>query len=632
MTHTNKEMGDHDTRFFEQRRTVRKSLSFVAALPATVVLIVGLPPAETIAADAHLETNVAVPMRDGVVLRADVVRPDSGGPFPTLVYRTPYGKSAAQKYYATFQHAVERGYAIVIQDVRGRYASSGEFAPYIQEGQDGYDTIEWAAKQPWSNGRVGTFGLSYPGAVQWLAAVEQPPHLRAMVPAMTFSSPRDFFYSGGAFDLSWPEWILMNIAPDVREKRGLAGPRNGQEASAAWKRDQARILAFLPLASLPDLRDVAPWYYEWLRHRPEDPWWNWAEIRGKYDRVTAAVLNLSGWYDEDYGPEGAITNFNGLVAARKAQRDPGTALVLGPWVHGVDATARTRSGEREFGSEAAIDYDDVVLGWLDLQLKNDSTAWKPSKPVRYFLMGGNAWHDADTWPPATHAVTYFLARGQEGVARGSLTPSRDRGAATSAFVSEPAHPFTDPYGDAYGAHDYRPIQRGGRDSMIFDSAPFASDLDVAGPISAEVYMSCDCRDADLWLRLYDVAVDGTAFNLMSPGLDVIRASLRNGASRQWLTPGKPVHLSFANLPTANRFLAGHRLRVQISGEFFPHFSRNLHTGDLETTSATMRRATITILHDASYPSRLVLPITNWTAPASRDRGRKPQNARPQVLP
>lgn len=154
------------------------------------------------------------------------------------------------------------------------------------------------------------------------------------------------------------------------------------------------------------------------------------------------------------------------------------------------------------------------------------------------------------------------------------------------------------------------------------TAPFDSDLDVAGRISAEIYMSCDCPDADLWLRLYDVAPDGTAFNLMSPGLDVLRASLREGASRQWLIPGKPTWLSFANLPIANRFLAGHRLRVQISGEFFPHFSRNLHTGKLETESATLRTATITILHDASHPSRLVLPITNWRVPAaSLDRGR-----------
>ncbi|HMD32204.1 MAG TPA: CocE/NonD family hydrolase [Candidatus Acidoferrales bacterium] len=569
------------------------------------------------------EFNVPVLMRDAVVLRADVMRPETGGPFPTLVYRTPYGKTEAEVEYTTFRHAVERGYAVVIQDVRGRYASGGEFNAYFNEGLDGFDTIEWAAKQPWSNGAVGTFGLSYPGAVQWLAAVERPPHLRAMAPAMTFSTPQYFFYSGGTFDLSWPAWFLNNIAPDIREKKGLAGPRTYKEAKEAYEKDEARIVGFQPLLGLPDLRDIAPGYYEWLRHAPTDPWWGWAEIRGKYDGVKAAVLNLSGWYDEDYGPEGATTNFNGLVAARKGEADPHTALVLGPWVHGVDATGKTRSGEREFGGEAAIDYDELVLGWLDLQLKNDVTGWKQQKRVRYFLMGENAWHDADTWPPPSHAVPYFFSGAPEGGTRGALGPNRTRGAASSVFTSDPGNPFTDPYGDAYGGHDYRKLQRGGRDSVIFETAAFEADTDVAGRVAAEIYFSCDCPDADLWVRLYDVAPDGTAFNLMGPGLDVQRASLRGGGARQLLESGKAYRLSFANLPTANRFLAGHRLRVQISGEFFPHFSRNLHTGESEAASGAMKTATITILHDAAHPSRLLLPITNWTPVANPGVGGKP---------
>jgi len=159
-----------------------------------------------------LQKNLPVPMRDGVVLRADVMRPPQADKFPVLVYRTPYGKDAAQQEYTTFKHGVERGYAVVIQDVRGRNHSDGDFRPYENEGLDGYDTIEWAAAQPWSNGNVGTFGLSYPGAVQWLAAVQNPPHLRAMIPAMTFSTPQNFFYAGGTWDMSWIDWIWDNIA------------------------------------------------------------------------------------------------------------------------------------------------------------------------------------------------------------------------------------------------------------------------------------------------------------------------------------------------------------------------------------------------------------------------------------
>ena len=178
-----------------------------------------------------VEKNVAVPMRDGVVLRADVLRPRGGSSFPVLVYRTPYGKEPALEEYTTFRHAVEHGYVVVVQDVRGRYASDGEFRPYENEGRDGYDTIEWAARQPWSNGAVGTFGLSYPGAVQWLAAVENPPHLKAMVPAMTFSSAQNFFYAGGLWDMSWIEWIWDNIAPDTRAKRNLPGPKTPTKRS-----------------------------------------------------------------------------------------------------------------------------------------------------------------------------------------------------------------------------------------------------------------------------------------------------------------------------------------------------------------------------------------------------------------
>src|ERR1700741_1512080 len=169
--------------------------------------------------------DVTVPMRDGVLLRADLLLPSPEGKFPALVSRTPYGKHFALKEYKTFEKAVARGYAVVVQDVRGRYASDGKFVPYQNEGRDGYDTIEWTAKQPWCDGNVGTFGLSYPGAAQWLVAVEDPPHLKAMVPAMTFSTPRNFFYSGGVFDDSWLEWIWVNIAPDIRKHKNLAGAR-----------------------------------------------------------------------------------------------------------------------------------------------------------------------------------------------------------------------------------------------------------------------------------------------------------------------------------------------------------------------------------------------------------------------
>jgi putative CocE/NonD family hydrolase len=552
------------------------------------------------------EKNVAVPMRDGVQLRADILRPAGSGPSPTLVYRTPYGKDAALKEYTTFRRAVERGYAVVVQDVRGRYASDGNFRPYEQEGRDGYDTIEWAAQQPWSNGRVGTFGLSYPGAVQWLAAMETPPHLEAMVPAMTFSTPQNFFFAWGIPDLSWIAWIWHNIAPDARARMHLDGPKTRAEVAAGWASFNDKMLRTLPLNALAELRDVAPYYYDWLRHPPEDPYWNFAELRDKYGRTQAAVLNLSGWHDDNYGPEGAITNFSGLVRARGGE-PLRTSLLLGPWVHGVSSTARTRSGELDFGPAAAIDYDEVVLGWMDRYVKGDGKG-PAADPVRYFVMGANRWKTSSAWPPSGHETVFYLSQAPSASGALSSTPPTGENS-SSHFRSDPENPVINPYETA-GAHDYQKLAERG-DVLTFDTAPLASDLEVAGPIRARMYVSCDCRDTDLWVRILDVGADGRAHNVMSPGLDAVRVSYRDlSRGRQLLEPGTIYEIQLDHLVTANRFLRGHRLRLQVSSAFFPNFSRNLHSGELETTSSRMQPATITVHHDRKHPSQIGLHVTD----------------------
>ena len=575
------------------------------------LLLLSLATTLALAAPAEfaVQKDVAVPMRDGVVLRADILLPRRKGRFPTLVYRTPYDKEEALKTYTTFRHAVERGYAVVTEDVRGRYASGGEFAAYQNEGRDGYDTIEWAARQPWSNGKIGTFGLSYPGAVQWLAAVESPPHLKAMVPAMTFSTPRNFFYSSGAFDMSWLAWIWEDIAPDLRVKKNFPGPRTYQNAEATWPQVKDRMLGTVPLDSLPEFRGLAPFYYEWLRHPPDAPWWNWAELRDKYARVQAAVLNLSGWYDEDYGPEGATTNYLGLLASRKNERDPRTQLLIGPWIHGVDATSKTKSGEREFGPAARIDYDQVVLRWMDHYLRGINNGVEREKPVRLFVMGGNRWRNEKSWPPAeAEPASFYLAGAGPEQRGGTLVPAAPTEEEFSVFTSDPAHPVLDPYAGKLGAHDFRELVKR-PDVLMFDSKPLANNVTALGPITAEIYVSCDCPDFDLWVRLLDVAPDGTAFNLMSPGNDVLRASYREAQrGRQLLTPGQVYKLTLPNMRTGNVFAAGHRIRVQISGSFFPDFSRNPQNGELETTSARMRKAEIRIYHDREHPSRIVVPV------------------------
>lgn len=578
-----------------------------AGLLTSALIGRGSTPPTSAGAKMILEENVAVPMRDGVVLRADILRPASAGPFPVLVYRTPYSKTGATRDYTIFGKAVARGYALVIQDVRGRYASDGDFDAYRQEGHDGYDTIEWAAAQTWSNGAVGTFGLSYPGAVQWPAAVESPPHLKAMVPAMTFATPRRFFYSGGVWDNSWAGWVWFNIAPDLRARRGVAGPKTAEEAEREWPAVKDRILRQVPLADLPDFKSIAPWYYEWLRHSPTDRWWDWADLAGKYGRTGAAVLNLSGWHDEAYGPQGATANYTGLVASRGGSAAD-AHLLIGPWAHGVSSTALTRVGEREVGPAAAIDYEETVLRWMDRWVRGLDNGVDREPAVQVFVMGSNRWHAADRWPlPGTRADTLFL-QGAFGAGVGSLTAALPPATSLpSHFVSDPADPVTDPRADESGAHDYRGLTSRA-DVLTFETAPLDEDVEVVGAIGAEVYLSSDAPDVDLWVKVLDVAPDGTAFSLMYPGSEVLRASYRDGAGRSLLHPGRVYQLRIPGMFTGNTFLRGHRIRVCLMGAFFPYFSRNPQTGGLETTSATMRPAKITIHHDATYPSRLILPV------------------------
>ncbi|MEQ1472365.1 MAG: CocE/NonD family hydrolase [Candidatus Acidiferrum sp.] len=588
-------------------------LGFILLVCAALTLTPVAAPANRRAADEKPNLAVEtlkVPMRDGVSLLADLLRPSPDGRFPVLVYRTPYGRKSAEKYYTTFRHAVERGYAVLIQDVRGRYDSGGEFRPYENEGHDGFDTIEWAARQTWSNGSIGTFGLSYPGAVQWLAAVENPPHLKAMVPAMTFSTPQNFFYAGGTWDLSWIEWIWDNVAPDIRAKKDLPGPRTGGEAAQAWKETGDKMLAEVPLDSLAELKGLAPYYYDWLKHPPEDPWWDWAELRNKYANVHAAVLNLSGWYDDNYGPEGATTNFNGLLVARKSDQ-ANTHLLLGPWVHG--GTEENKAGDRSFAPAAAIDYDETVLRWLDHYVRGMDNGVDREAPVRYYVMGADEWRESKTWPPSAKGTPYYLATpsdNKSGAETGSLSSAAPVSRKSSiTFVSDPEHPVTNKYSSS-GAHDYRELA-GRADTLTFDSAPLSADLELTGPIDAEIYLACDCRDADLWVRLLDVSPDGTALNLMSPGLDVVRASYREpGSGRQLLQANRIYLIALKNLITGNVFKKDHRIRIQISGSFFPNFSRNPQTGESERNSATVRKSRMTIFVDYDHPSRVILPVAN----------------------
>ena len=545
-------------------------------------------------------------MRDGTVLRADAYRPDGGGAVPAILIRTPYSK-ASRGENAFVRAAVARGYAVVVQDVRGRYESGGTFDPYRQEGADGFDSIEWLASQPWCNGRVAGAGLSYPGAAQWLAAIEAPPHLACIFPAMCFSSARHFFYVGGAFDLSWIPWIANNIAPEERRRRGLAGPRTGRDARAAWAQIADTAFRHRPLNTLPLLKEVAPYYFEWLDHAEDGAFWDFANIERRHDRVRAPAINFSGWHDEGYGPVGAIRNFRGMRArgATPAARDP--HLVIGPWTHGEPDLSSTRVGDRDFGAAAGLDYERLVLDWCDLHVRGIDHGLSREPRVRIFVMGSNRWRTASEWPlPGTSPRALYLRSG------GRLTwESPAAGESPDRFRYDPEDPLSDPhFSRGLGPHDQRAIEKR-PDLLVFNGAPLLEDLEVIGQIDCRVWLSSTALDTDLVVRVLDVEPDGPAWNLMSPTLEVLRVRYRSGELEpRMLLPGVPVEVRLTLPVCANRFVKGHRIRVHVTSSFFPHFDRNPNTGRAVSGETVATAATNVIYHDASRQSRIVLPVVS----------------------
>ncbi|HEY9015449.1 MAG TPA: CocE/NonD family hydrolase, partial [Gemmatimonadales bacterium] len=398
-----------------------------------------------------------------------------------------------------------------------------------------------------------------------------------------------FWYQGGVWDGSWLDWTWLNIAPDLRRRAGVDGHRTYEEASRAWERDGSAARR-PPLRDLPDFKGVAPWYYDWMSHPPGDSWWDWTRLEKHYREVSAAVLNLSGWFDEAYGPVGAVENFQGA----------GDALVLGPWTHGVAAVQRSKAGERDFGPSAALDYTETVLGWMDRQVRGVHGA-RPPAAVRVFVMGENRWRNSDRWPLAgVRPDTLHLAAG-------ALTRHSEHSEGAGSIIhSDPAHPVTDPFEGKFGAHDYRALKPG-PGVAVFETEPLERPLEVIGRVMIELAASATVSDFDLWAQIFDVAPDGTAWNLSTPGTALQRASYREGGpARKLVRSGDTVRLRMDRLVTANRFLAGHRLRLVITPQFYPLFSVNPQTGAQEFESDSVRAGEIRIHHSGS---RIILPVS-----------------------
>lgn len=558
----------------------------------------------------RIERGIDAPMRDGVKLAANVYRPDAPGKFPAILIRTPYDKEAYGKYSSFPDYAARKGYVVIVQDVRGRYASEGDFLPYAQEIEDGYDSVEWAAALPYSNGKVGTQGCSYLGAVQWQLATASPPHLVAIFPQCTFANARHFFFFGGAFDLSWISWLNGRL-PDIKKRRGIEGKEASPEGAwNAWTRNKWEWLSYLPLRDFPLLKEFCPYYYEWLAHPDDGSYWDFANVEMKHREVEVPAYNLTGWFDDGYGQPGAILNFLGMKKNGKTKEArEGQKLIIGPWTH---CDPGTRAGDIDFGPEAAVDLNELVLRWSDFWLKGIDNGILAEPPIKIFVMGSNRWRYEHEWPLARTEYTPYYLHSLGGAnslnGNGTLDGQAPASENPDVYIYDPSNPVTDFRFEESGPRDQRPIEIR-NDVLVYTSEPMAEDLEVTGPIKAEIWASSSAQDTDFVVKITDVYPDGYSQNITPQLSGILRARYRESESRPVLmTPGKIYKLDIGLMVTSQVFKKGHRIRIAVTSSYFPHMDRNPNTGRPFGKDREIMRAEQKIYHDKNFASRIILPV------------------------
>ena len=572
-----------------------------------------------------IETNVAIAMRDSVTLYADIYRPDGDGPFPTILQRTPYDKTNALSASMLDPiRSAKAGFAVVIQDTRGRHASEGEFYAFRDDIDDGYDTGEWAAAQPWSNGNVGMYGASYVGATQWLAATSRPPHLKAIAPTVTASNYHDgWTYQGGAFELGFNmSWTLLQLTlanfKNVSGVHGVPRERRGQLMKAVDNMTEG--FGFLPTKDFPELDSgLAKYYYDWLAHPDFDDYWKKLCIEEHHSEIEVPALHTGGWYDIFLG--GTIRNYLGMKeSGAKETARSGQRLVIGPWAHG--ARGSTMAGRHYFGimaDPAATDIDGMHLRWFDHWLNNGKNGITEEAPVRIFVMGDDVWREEQEWPLARAQETkYYLHSGGKANSKngdGSLGTDSPQTEPPDVYLYNPADPVPttggalccNPYYAANGAYDQNEVEER-QDVLVYSTPPLERDVEVTGPVTVTLWASTSATDTDFTAKLVDVCENGCARNLTD---GIIRARYRDSMSNPTLLePGRAYCYDIDLWATSNVFKAGHQIRLEISSSNFPRFDRNTNTGNIIAEDTELRPALQTAFHDgqqASYVSLAIVP-------------------------
>lgn len=555
-------------------------------------------------AGVRAQYNVTVPMRDKVRLSADIYFPrDGDGPWPVILTRTPYDNMAPW-VQAPAVFWPQHGYVYVAQDCRGRYDSEGEWYPWVNEFDDGHDTVEWIGRQPWCDGNVGMSGPSYVGNVQWQAAVGGSKFLKTIIPEVIgdnlYESPN---YQGGTFQLGWSATWAFRMAGRTMQQINLYN----------W----GQVFPTLPLRDLPATagKDIA-WFKDWVDHPDYDDYWKALAIKERYQDIKIPVLQIGGWYD--FFTAGTMLNFAGMKArggSPAARRNQ--AVVMGPWIHRAAIEEITHAGEVDFGKSSYLDLMSIKLRWFDRWLKGVRNGADAEAPLKLFAMGENAWKNENEWPLARTKFTpwYFHSGGKANSlnGHGALSPRKPGNEPADQYAYDPAFPTPtrggcnccDPEILDWGAFDQRSVEYR-QDVLVYTSEPLKEDLEVTGPVIVKLHASSDCRDTDFTGKLVDVSPDGYAVNLCD---GIVRARYRESTSAQkLLRPGTAYEFTIDLWPTSNVFKKGHRIRVDIASANFPRFDRNLNTGNPAGTDTGMKVAHQTVLHDAAHPSHILLPV------------------------
>jgi putative CocE/NonD family hydrolase len=590
----------------------------------------------------HVTKNVTIPARDGTKLAADIYRPARDGEpipgkFPTLLTRTPYNKDGAAgdgKYYAA------RGYYVVANDVRGRYASEGTWRLIADDPNDGYDVVEWIAAQDWSDGKIGTFGTSYPGGTQHALAETNPPHLTAMVPVDALSNCGVAgMRHGGAFELRFMNWIFNIGAPNSRAALADPALRAALIASGGRIREHADSLPIrrgnTPLRAVPEYES---WLVEAMRSGPESPFW---KIKGMsvVDHVAeyadVPVLHLTGWYDS--WTRQVTMNYEALSKAKKSPQ----RLLIGPWVHGSQGS--NVSGEVEFTPDAAIDLAATRLRWYDRWLKGEANGVDDDAKVWIYVMGtgddrrspagrlkhGGSWRAEAEWPLARARPTRFYLSGDgrltpqpTGVSPGATTYTfdpRDPVPTVGGNISSNPPLMTNggydqrPRDDTHAARNRLPLSER-RDVLVFRTDPLAADMEVTGTVEVSLWVSTTATDTDFTAKLIDEIPPNPDYPLgfdLNIGDSILRARYRKSLSRpEPMRPGLAEPLTIRLYPTSNVFKKGHRLRIDISSSNYPRFDLNSNTGDPPGQFRRMVTAENTVYHSTLRPSWVSVPVVD----------------------